>query len=593
MSKFIGHFPCLNCTSSDALSIKEDSEGIYFARCFSCNYTYAHNTLAERMPELGIEKIEQEKHITIKEGSMSEPITREEFDHIKSISSLKGSGYRKIRDDILKFFGVRTSYDEHTGEPIGRYYPNTTNGKLVGFKKRIINFVDKKKKYFTIGRVGIKNELVGQYKFPTGRKYCLLVGGEEDMLAAYQMLKDSHRNSNFPEPAVVSPSTGEGSAVTQIQRNYDWFDKFDCIIVGMDNDEAGKAATEEIVKALPEDKVYTVEWPEKDPSDCLTKGKEKEFINAFWRMKKYSPYGIKTSIDANFEMWEELSREVISLPDFMKALQGKMDGGIPLGVIVNIIAQTGVGKTTTIGEAIYYWVFNSPYLPAIFSMESTAGQYALLMLSRHVGKKIKQVQSSLDFINSPEIEKKREELFYREDGEPRFLLLDDREGTPESIKKRCEILITKYGCKFIILDPLQDIFEGHSFDEQVSFMKWQKIMVKRGVTFINICHVKKLSTMADRKGQRIQRELGEDDVHGVSAIVKSAACNIILTRNKFAEDPVERNTTKVLAPKIRWSGYSGDAGEWYFDGSTYTMYDKEYYFEHINPPSYGEKEEDE
>jgi len=208
-------------------------------------------------------------------------------------------------------------------------------------------------------------------------------------------------------------------------------------------------------------------------------------------------------------------------------------------------------------------------------MESTAGQYALLMLSRYVGRKIKQSKHSLDYINSPDILEKRKQLFWKDDGDPRFLLLDDREGTPESIKKRCEILISKYGCKFIILDPLQDIFEGHSFDEQVSFMKWQKIMVKRGITFINICHIKKMPSLTDRKGQHIQRQLTEDDVHGVSAIVKSAACNIILTRDKMAVDDVERNTTYVMTPKVRWSGYSGAAGEWIYDVNAHTMHDKE------------------
>ena len=71
----------------------------------------------------------------------------------------------------------------------------------------------------------------------------------------------------------------------------------------------------------------------------------------------------------------------------------------------------------------------------------------------------------------------------------------------------------------------------------------------------------------------------EEDIMGHSSILKSGACNLIFTRNKEAEDEIERNTTYMKASKIRWTGKTGVAGVYYYDNETSTMYDKQDYFE--------------
>ena len=47
------------------------------------------------------------------------------------------------------------------------------------------------------------------------------------------------------------------------------------------------------------------------------------------------------------------------------------------------------------------------------------------------------------------------------------------------------------------------------------------------------------------------------------------------------EDAIERNVTKVFLAKCRHTGFTGPAGEIYYDSETHTLYDKEYYFTHI------------
>jgi twinkle protein len=72
--------------------------------------------------------------------------------------------------------------------------------------------------------------------------------------------------------------------------------------------------------------------------------------------------------------------------------------------------------------------------------------------------------------------------------------------------------------------------------------------------------------------------LTEDSIHGSSTIIKSASANILLSRDKYAEDEVERNTTKIVLSKNRLVGLTGPAGELYYENYTHTLHNKEEYF---------------
>ena len=115
------------------------------------------------------------------------------------------------------------------------------------------------------------------------------------MLSADQMLWDyqcSKGNQDFPRVAVVSPSIGETGAAKQIQAQYAFFDKFEKIIVGMDNDAAGRKAAEDIVAVLPKGKVCIATWSKKDPNEMLQAGMDKAFINDYFKANNMSAMGV-------------------------------------------------------------------------------------------------------------------------------------------------------------------------------------------------------------------------------------------------------------------------------------------------------------
>jgi replicative DNA helicase len=213
-------------------------------------------------------------------------------------------------------------------------------------------------------------------------------------------------------------------------------------------------------------------------------------------------------------------------------------------------------------------------------MEADAGQYGETLLSRHMSRKIaliKDNETKRKYLMSDDVRQKAQELFFTEDEQHRFYLLDNRDGSIEEIQETIEELVVACGCKIIILDPIQDILDGLSNDEQAVFMKWCKGLIKsHNVTLILINHVRK--SASGSSGSSNGSTFSEEEIQGSSTIIKSASVNILLSRDKYSEDEVERNTTKVLISKNRICGLTGPAGEVYYENETHTLHNKEDYF---------------
>lgn len=565
MSYVVRREQCPKCagmggdTSHDNLAIYSDDGG---AHCHACGYTVPSKEYL-----LSIGKIDEEYNLV---GSL---FNEDIHNQLKLRAKFDPKGYRGLTLDTCKYFGVRHEYED--GKVVKQYYPVTADAEISGYKVR-----HEPKDFEAIGETGKACDLFGWFRFKdvTG-KYCLITAGEIDQLSAYQMIRDyqvSRNTDDFRAIPVVSSTIGESGSDKQIQRYFEWFNRFDKIILCYDNDEAGKKAIDKVAKVLPKGKVFVMRLVLKDANEYLTNGKNKEFVNLFYSAEKYTPSGILASTSLMSRIEEAALTPKIPLPPFMHKLEDMMAGGIPLGVIVNLGSASGTGKSTIIDEMTYYWIFNSPHKIGVVSLESDAGQYGTKVLSRHVGYKIdliKTPEKKLEFLHRPDIVKAAQEMWEDENGNPRWFIVDERDGDIESIKNLVNNLIISCDCRVIILDPIQDILDGLGNDEQSVFLKWMKGMVKsHNVTFINVSHVRKSS--GGKQANSTGAELFEEDMQGSSSIFKSGACNLLFSRNKEAEDPIERNTTKMKATKIRWTGITGVAGLYYYDNTTHTLHDK-------------------
>lgn len=562
MGLFVKHVDCDKCGSSDGKAIyKDGSHYCWVCKDKSLSADYKDH-LDSKKRKGKVKKVKEVEDMEVK-PSTKPALTKEEQQEFKSETSTKGKGFRGIRDEFNTMFNVRYSYSEETGEVIEQAYTCTQAGELVGYKIREVP-----KNFYSKGRTGADCELFMQFKFNRGGRYVIITEGELDALSAYQMFADYNKTKGDYETAVVSPTTGANSH-KQIAAQYKFFDSFEQIIVAYDSDKAGQDAVETIVKVLPKGKVKIMSMRYKDANEYLQKGEEKAFISDFYNAKAYVPVGVLPSSGLYDRILNQSSVAKIPFPPFMGELNDLFIGGMPLGHIINIAADTGIGKTTLVNEMIYYWIFNSPHMIGIVSMELDAGQYGEALLSRHIEKKLALIPSQeekLAFLRSDKVKAQAQDLMLDSSGNSRFYLLDNRDGSVDDIKDTIEELVVGCGAKVIVLDPLQDILDGLGNEEQAEFMKWAKgFMKSHSVTFVFINHMRK--TPAGQNGAD-----SEQNIMGSSTIIKSASANILLKRDKMAEDELTRNSTEISVTKNRVCGLTGPAGSIYYDNTTHTLH---------------------
>lgn len=577
-----GHTGCPKCISkgrdnsrNNMMCYGLDEDGEYLGcKCFSCDYVIPSEKWLRENGESNWNYLE--------EDLMGLEFNEEILQEIKNEYEFISEPYRGIHSEIYKYFGVMHKVDED-GELIEQIYPTFVGANISGFKRRGIP-----KQFLTpYGKTGADVDFFGQFRFlkHTGRDV-VITCGEIDALSAYQMLKtytdrtNKIKGTDYPCPPVVCSTIGELGTPAQARNNYEWLDGFDRIIYFPDQDAAGLEAVEKLADAVPLGKLYIATLPLKDCNDMLVAGKEKEFINAFFKAKPFAPEGVKSAAEAFDEIEDELSKERITLPPYMYKLQDMMGGGIIQGRIANVIAFTSSGKSTHVNRIVHHAIFNSPVVPTIVSLEATGGQYLLEMLSIHMQQNLRWKMSDeelKDFIKTEEGQALKRELCFKEDGTARFYLIDDRQGSIQSLEEQLEKLHQKYNSKLFIIDVLSDLLRGSSEQHSEDHMNFQRNMAKNGVTFINVLHTRKPANTQDGG----ERKVTEYDALGTGSFVQSAAYNIVLNRDKLAQDELVKNSTVVDLPKCR-GGKTGPAGVWYYDFPTVTCYDYDDYLQN-NP----------
>jgi KaiC/GvpD/RAD55 family RecA-like ATPase len=542
--------------------------------CFSCGYhvhgdeNYVPNEEEEEMLD-DIKEMSSESKERIKQGT-THKIT-----------------WRGIKPETNKFFGVVYECSQETGAPIKQFVPTTIDGGHVGYKTRVMP----KDFSHPVGEVGQKCDLIGSFRFVNGGKYVVLCAGEVDFLSAFQMLRDyqlsKDKTAAYDPIACVTPTVGEGGCGKQLQHNYKFLDKFERVIVCFDSDAAGKAAVEKITPLLPRGKVYIMTPRYKDCNEYLTKGKEREFVTDFYNAKKHTPAGIVASTEIYKEVVQRSLLERLPFPPFLEKLNKMLSGGITYGFIVNILAGSGSGKSSLINQCVIHWAKECNILTGVVSLEADSAAYGENLLSCYAGKKLALISNKEEkhsVVTSEYMENCAKELFSYEDGSPRMYILDDR-GDYSELQSHVEELITSFGVKVIVFDVISDVFAGMSIEDVDKYMKWEKNIVKQyNCILINISHTRKSG--GGQKAASQGAFLTEEATIGSGTQYRSAGINISLQRDKTAEDDVERNTTQVYLLKSRDTGVTGLACEIFYENETHTLYDKEYYFSQIKPPSF-------
>ncbi len=554
--------------SKNNLAVYEDGGKFCFGAC----------NRAISLSESYKAKLELVKEFECKE--LVFPVTNFTKEHWEELKENKlttdPKGYRGLKKITCETYRVFHEIDAVTAKVKKQYYPISKDNKFSGVKIR-----QEPKAFYAEGTNDSSCDLFGQALFTQSTsKWIVYVEGELDALSAFQML-EAQRKSDFASIPVVSGTVGAGGSVTQLKNNYTFLDRFEKIILIPDQDEAGQAAIERIAQSLPKDKLYIADLPAKDANEMLMAGREKEFVTAvLWKHRHYSPAGIHGS-DVIFDaILQKALTPKIPFPKFLDKLNYVTGGGIATGAIINILAASGVGKTSLVNQCVLHWI-KEGLNPGIVSLEADLGDYGENILGVHMKEKLQLIVDPNDKFNHiSSMQEEAEKLFKNPEGKPTFYVIDDR-GDYDQLQARIEQLIISCDSKIVIIDVLSDVFEGMSLEFQSSWMAWEKKVCKRyGTILVNVVHARKAAS-----GQKVGSRgavLSEEDISGSSSQFKSGALNISLSRDKEAEDDVVRNLVAVHLSKNRFTGITQNGiMHLSYDLKTHTLSDASELFEQI------------
>lgn len=500
-------------------------------------------------------------------------LSQEEFQGIVKDTESDPKGWRGLQGRYLKGLGIRFVYDKD-GNPCEMLTATSVTDKgvtnFVGFKSR------KFPKDFTSpkGYTGGQCDLIGYKKFKNHKRTLVILEGEVDYASGVQMyqMDMESKNKNYELPAVVSLVNGISSLVKTFRDNdvnFAFFKQFERVVIAVDNDEVSNKVVEEFIEIMPRETLYRANLRYKDANDYLTKGKIHEWVNdTYWNPTPCSIANIVGSGDWLSSAQEELQTPRLKLPAFIDGINKATRGGLPMGRYVIFGGSSSIGKTVFVNSMIYDFIQQDTHKIGVVSLELSKGQYYLEMLSRHVGLNIDDIEDNEErfhlLSNHPDIVEKGNELFRKEDGSDRFHVIDDRDSDIAKIQELCEDLVVKHGVNVLVLDPISDLTQRLDNTQQVVFNGWIKSFIKKhNILMIGISHVKKGDKNYDNGDVP-----DEGDLIGSYSGASSAAAIFFLSRNKMSSDEVEKNTTLVTTPKIRWTGRTGVVDKVFFDHVT-------------------------
>ena len=517
--EFVEHRSCPECSSSDALGVYSNGTGW----CFSCNTFFKEID--------GMQAVNTTDKLTVvgnKVDLLGRPMAIIE---------------RGISLDTVKKYNVHIETQANSSEPKTHYYPYyDKHGKLIGAKVRGV--ADKS---FRAQGDMRNNTLFGAHLFKNEGRYVTVVEGELDALAAYEMLGSKW--------AVVSVSKGAAGAVKDFKQNLEWLEGFENVVICFDSDEAGRDAAQKCAEVLSPNKAKIVHLTDyKDASDYLANGRGKNFTNEWWEAKTYRVAGVITLEEA----WESFklrgTEEIIPFPECFGNLNPMMNGGISAGEITVLGALTSVGKTTYVNEIVYHLWKNTDKRIGCAFLEASSGEAIENLLTIHTGVNLALAD--------------RETLNYDElhcdiitDG--RISLLDHQGavGTDDLFLK-LRAMVKGNGCDILVIDPLQAAVTANTnevIDEVMD--RFLKLAKETNVSIIIVSHMRKPNV-------KDAHDVSEYDLKGSGSINQIAFNTILLSRDKMAEDDIERNSTKVQLVKCRRTGITGNAGWVYYNMQT-------------------------
>jgi len=424
--------------------------------------------------------------------------------------------------------GVQVAnFKDATGKP---------KGQKLRFADKSFNWTEK------------SDTMFGQHLWNDGRSVTVFEG-EIDCMSFSQLMNHKY--------ACVSVTNGAQGAKAQLAKHLEWLEKFDEVVLMMDEDKPGRDAVAECVTLFSPGKVKVSHLPMKDANECLIAGRGADVVQAFWKAKPWRPDGVVEGTDT----WDILTTEVENeTRDYPWYHMNKFIGGVSKGQLTTITAGTGIGKSLFTRELAY----------SLLEQGETIGYVALEENIKRTVQGFCSISLNIplhldaDGASGDELRKAWEATA----GSGRLYLYDSF-GSMETdnLLSRIRYLNKSCGCSFIVLDHISIVVSGLDQDNErkaidIVMTKLRSLVEETGMGLILVSHLKRLS------GDRSHEDgatTSLSHLRGSAAIAQLSDCVLGLERDQQSED---RNKTQVRVLKNRTSGVTGIAGELRYNSDT-------------------------
>lgn len=368
----------------------------------------------------------------------------------------------------------------------------------------------------------------------------VITEGELDMLSVAQA-------TQFKIPVVSIPN-GTGSALDAIKANYRWLDRFQEVILWMDNDEPGQSVIAECANLFEPGKVKVIRVPGfKDASEMLQAGKDGDVYGAVWGATVWAPQGIINAALCAADLDQEEGEVVGTYP---WPLVQEHTLGIRTGEVVYHVAGTGIGKTTMIVE-MQHSLLEQGVKFGVIRFEDSRRKSQLDLMSIRAGRRLhlnplpKDEQTAL---HSQVFDGGLVELF-----DPENALWDF-----DSILGYIRYMAKALGCKVIFIDPLTFLVASiQALDERRALDKiaydFARTVKQMGVNLQVTHHLTRPQTgRAHEEGG----EISINQIRGSGGIANFSMTIIGYERDQQGPRP---DLTRARLVKNRFVGWTGIA----------------------------------
>ena len=371
-----------------------------------------------------------------------------------------------------------------------------------------------------------------------GYNDCYIVEGEMDVLSFYE--------AGIPNVvSVPNGATLNSNNLDYLDNCIDYFDNKEKIILAVDNDEAGQALQQELIRRLGAEVCYIIDFEDcKDANEYLLKHGKENFLSCISKGKPVPLENVTTFKDIETEITDFVQHGFkpgyqVGLKNFDKIFSPYT------GQFITVTGIPSSGKSDFVDQMVVGYNVNYKWKTAFASPENAPTYLHAHKLMR----KVWQDMPTPGDINTTQWNKVAEHI------NDNFFFIDMERYTLESVLKKGAELVKRKGIKCLVIDPFNKIRDVDCKTEDVNrytmeyLTKIEVFAKKFDVLVFIVAHPTKMYRDKDGK-------LEEPNMYNIKGGGEwyDASYHGILVHRNYEEKTVK---AKVLKVKFQNLGENG------------------------------------